>query len=86
MFATLKELSISKRTRRNHAPSAAFRELLLDRGIRISMDGRGCWRDNLFVELGRYVTPYNTRRPHSSLTDQTPDAVYFSPLLLPASA
>lgn len=31
MFATLKELSISKRTRRNHAPSAAFTELLLDR-------------------------------------------------------
>lgn len=30
--------------------SAAFTGLLLDRGIRISMDGRGCWRDNIFVE------------------------------------
>lgn len=91
--------------------SAAFTGLLLDRGIRISMDGRGCWRDNIFVErlwrslkyeevylhaydsvsaatagIGRYVTLYNTRRPHSSLTDRTPDDVYFSPLSLAAAA
>ena len=30
--------------------SAAFTGLLLDHGIRLSMDGRGCWRDNVFVE------------------------------------
>lgn len=30
--------------------SAAFTGLLLDHGIRISMDGRGSWRDNVFVE------------------------------------
>ena len=30
--------------------SAAFTRLLTDRGIRISMDGRGSWRDNVFVE------------------------------------
>jgi putative transposase len=30
--------------------SAAFTTALRDRGIRISMDGRGCWRDNIFVE------------------------------------
>lgn len=30
--------------------SAAFTGLLLDQGIPISMDGRGCWRDNIFVE------------------------------------
>lgn len=30
--------------------SAAFTGLLLSHGIRISMDGRGCWRDNVFVE------------------------------------
>jgi putative transposase len=91
--------------------SAAFTGLLRDHGIRISMDGRGCWRDNIFVErlwrslkyeevylhaydsvsaatagIGRYVTLYNTRRPHSSLTDRTPDDVYFSPLSLPAAA
>lgn len=83
--------------------SAAFTGLLRDHGIRISMDGRGCWRDNVFVErlwrsikyeevylhaydsvpaakagIGRYVTLYNTRRPHSSLDDRTPDAVYFT--------
>jgi putative transposase len=91
--------------------SAAFTGLLLDHGIRISMDGRGCWRDNIFVErlwrslkyeevylhaydsvsaatarLGQYITLYNTRRPHSSLADRTPDDVYFSPLPLAAAA
>ncbi len=30
--------------------SAAFAGLLLDNGIAISMDGRGAWRDNVFVE------------------------------------
>ena len=91
--------------------SAAFTGLLLEHGIRISMDGKGCWRDNVFVErlwrslkyeevylhgydsvsaatagIARYLTLYNTRRPHSSLTDRTPDEVYFSPLPLPALA
>ncbi len=30
--------------------SAVFTGLLLDRGIAISMDGKGAWRDNVFVE------------------------------------
>jgi putative transposase len=30
--------------------SAAFTDLLLENGIAISMDGRGAWRDNVFVE------------------------------------
>lgn len=30
--------------------SAAFTGLLLDNGIALSMDGRGAWRDNVFVE------------------------------------
>lgn len=30
--------------------SAAFTGLLMERGIRISMDGKGCWRDNVFIE------------------------------------
>jgi putative transposase len=30
--------------------SAAFTGLLADNGVRISMDGRGAWRDNVFVE------------------------------------
>jgi putative transposase len=30
--------------------SAAFTALLLQNGIAISMDGRGAWRDNVFVE------------------------------------
>jgi putative transposase len=71
-------------------------------GIAISMDGKGAWRDNVFVErlwrsikheeiylraydtvsearasIGRYLTFYNSRRPHSSLDRQTPDQAYF---------
>jgi putative transposase len=30
--------------------SAEFTGLLKDHGIQISMDGKGCWRDNVFVE------------------------------------
>ena len=82
--------------------SLDFVALLKAHGIAISMDGKGCWRDNIFVErlwrtikyeevylhaydsvsearqaLCRYVTFYNTRRPHSALDGKTPDAVYF---------
>jgi len=91
--------------------SAEFTSVLLGHGIRISMDGKGCWRDNIFIErlwrtlkyeevylhaydsvsaatagIGRYLTLYNTRRPHSSLTDRTPDEAYFFPLSLHAAA
>ena len=91
--------------------SAAFTGLLLDQGIQISMDGRGCWRDNIFVErlwrslkyeeiylhgydsvsaatagIRRYLTLYNSRRPHSSLADRTPDEAYFFTLPLAAAA
>jgi putative transposase len=91
--------------------SAAFTGLLHQHGIAISMDGQGCWRDNIFVErfwrtikyeevylhaydtvsaatagLERYLALYNTRRPHSSLADQTPNEAYFMPLSLPKAA
>jgi putative transposase len=83
--------------------SAAFTGLLHDNAIQISMDGRGAWRDNVFVErlwrsvkyeevylraydsvaearasLGRYLTFYNAKRPHSSLGARTPDEAYFT--------
>lgn len=83
--------------------SAAFTGLLRAHGIQISMDGQGCWRDNIFIErlwrtlkyeevylhaydsvsaatagINRYLTLYNTRRPHSSLNDLTPDTAYFA--------
>jgi len=91
--------------------SADFTGLLQGHGIAISMDGKGCWRDNIFVErlwrtikyeevylhaydsvgaatrgLDRYLTLYNTRRPHSSLADQTPDDAYFTPRSLSHAA
>jgi putative transposase len=91
--------------------SMAFTGLLLESDVSISMDGRGAWRDNVFVErlwrsvkyeevylraydsvaearasLGRYLTFYNTRRPHSSLDARTPEYAYFNhePLLVAA--
>jgi len=91
--------------------SEAFTGLLKANDIAISMDGKGCWRDNVFVErlwksikyeevylraydsvshakesIGKYLTFYNTRRPHSNLARQTPDQVYFKPLPLPKAA
>ena len=84
--------------------STEFIKVLAVRGIRISMDGKGAWRDNVFVErlwrtieyeevylrayagvpearagIGRYLTFYNSRRPHSSLDGKTPDQAYFNP-------
>ena len=82
-----------------------FTSVLLKSEIAISMDGKGAWRDNVFVErlwrsikyeevylkaydsvsearasIGRYLTFYNSRRPHSSLDRRTPDQAYFTPL------
>jgi putative transposase len=90
--------------------SSEFTGLLHGHGIRISMDGKGCWRDNVFVErvwrsikyeevylhayetvsaaregIGRYITFYNTRRPHSSHQARTPDVVYFASLHQPSA-
>jgi putative transposase len=73
---------------------SAFTGLLAGNGIAISMDGKGAWRDNVFVErlwrsvkyeevylsasIGRYLEFYNGRRPHQSLDDATPDQAYFN--------
>ncbi len=82
---------------------ADFTGKLKDHGIAISMDGKGRWIDNVFVErlwrsvkyeevylkayasltearhaLSSYFAMYNARRPHQSLDDRTPDAVYFA--------
>jgi putative transposase len=46
--------------------SAAFTGLLSDNAIAISMDGRGSWRDNVFVE--RLWRSSNTRRSTCGLT------------------
>jgi putative transposase len=56
---------------------AGFVGVLNQHRIRISMDGRGAWRDNVF---------YNSRRPHRSLDRQTPDTVYCQSRPLAAAA
>ena len=82
--------------------SDAFTTVLKDAGIRISMDGKGRWMDNVMIErlwrslkyeciylhafetgsevrqgLKRWIDFYNTKRPHSSLDDKTPDEAYW---------
>lgn len=36
--------------------------------------------------IARYITFFNTRRPHTALDRRTPDAVYFDSLPLAAAA
>jgi len=82
--------------------SEEFTHILKDRGVQISMDGRGRALDNVFVErlwrsvkweevylkdysgvaeaiegLTGYFHRYNHLRPHQSLGNKTPAAVYF---------
>ena len=81
--------------------SLPFTHMLTAADIQISMDGRGRWMDNVFIErlwrslkyecvylhvfetglalhagLQRWISHYNTRRPHSSLSGRTPDEAY----------
>jgi putative transposase len=83
--------------------SVDFIKVLKDAEIAISMDGKGAWRDNVFVErlwrtikyeevylrayvgvaqarasIGRYLSFYNGKRPHSSLGGKTPDQAYIN--------
>ena len=60
--------------------SPRFTDVLKEADIRISMDGRGRWMDNVFIELRagltRWIGYYNARRPHSALAGRTPDEAY----------
>ena len=40
----------STATRAASSPASDFTGVLLQHGVAISMDGRGAWRDNVFVE------------------------------------
>ena len=82
-----------------------FTNVVLAKGCKLSMDGRGAWRDNVFVErfwrsvkyervylraydsvsaarsdIAQYIDGFNTKRPHSSLEDVTPDEFYYAHL------
>jgi putative transposase len=85
----------------SQSTSHAFTSVLREAEVRISMDGRGRWMDNVFIErlwrslkyecvylhafetgselragLGRWITYYNTQRPHSGLAGRTPVEAY----------
>ena len=82
-----------------------FTNTVLAKGCKLSMDGRGAWCDNVFVErfwrsvkyervylraydsvsaarsdIANYIDGFNTKRPHSSLEDATPDEFYYAHL------
>jgi putative transposase len=87
-------------------PTSEFQYLsVITRNHLPVVDGKGAWRDNVFVErlwksikyeevylhayetvpqaraaIGKYLTFYNTKRPHSSLDRKTPNQVYFNQL------
>jgi len=81
--------------------SFEFTNVLKDNEIKISMDGRGRWMDNVFIErlwrslkyecvylnafetgsqarqgIGKWISYYNHKRPHSTFDGQTPHEVY----------
>jgi putative transposase len=81
--------------------SPRFIEVLTGAGIKVSMDGKGRWMDNVFIErlwrslkyecvyihafetgselragLTRWITYYNSQRPHTALAGATPDEAY----------
>ncbi len=85
----------------SHFTSLAFTGAHADAGIRISMDGRWRWMDNVFSEclwgslkyecvflnafetggeardgIGRWISFYNERHPHSALGGKTPGEAY----------
>jgi len=73
--------------------SAAFIELLRENSIRISMDGRGAWRDNVFVErlwrsikyeevyLHAYASVSDAKRPASPAMSRSTTRVVRTKLL-----
>lgn len=82
--------------------SISFTQTLKDAEVKISMDGRGRWMDNVMIErlwrtlkydcvylnafetgsearkgIGKWISKYNEKRPHSSLDDRTPHEAYW---------
>ena len=83
--------------------SGAWIDVLTDAKIKISMDGKGAWRDNRMIErlwrllkyervylnafetgsemrtgIGKWLSYYNSERPHSTQGILTPDEAYVS--------
>ncbi len=81
---------------------SAWISTLSEAEVKISMDGRGRYLDNIFIErlwrslkqeavylheltdgfvaervISKWITFYNTDRPHTALAKQTPDEAYF---------
>ncbi len=85
----------------SHFTSDKWQACLKDKDVKISMDGKGRWLDNVVIErfwrtikyediylnvystpndlecgVGKFVSRYNSKRPHDSLGGKTPDEVY----------
>ena len=56
--------------------STEFTQKLIDHNVRISMDGKGRWIDNVFIERLWRSLKYEERN-HQGLNNLTPDEAYF---------
>ncbi|BAQ68836.1 transposase [Rhodovulum sulfidophilum] len=90
--------------------SPRFTQPLLDATVKVSMDGRGRWMDNVIIErlwrslkyecvyrhafetgsaaragISKWMTFYNTERPHSALGGRTPVEAHQRPDLQAAA-
>ena len=94
---------IFNRDQGSQVTSGAWIDVLTDAKIKISMDGKGAWRDNRMIErlwrslkyecvslnafetgsemrtgIGKWMSYYNSERPHSTHGFLTPDEAYAS--------
>ena len=94
---------IFNRDQGSQVTSGAWIDVLTDAKIKISMDGKGAWRDNRMIErlwrslkyecvslnafetgsemrtgIGKWMSYYNSERPHSTHGLLTPDEAYAS--------
>ena len=99
--SALRQAGIFNTDQGSQFSSFSFTSVLREVEVRISMDGRGRWMDNVFIErlwrslkyecvylhafetgselragLSRWITYYNTQRPHSGLAGRTPAEAY----------
>lgn len=67
--------------------SIEFTKILLDQKIQISTDGKGAWRDDVFVERLWGTVKYNEVYLHAyESVNRTPDEAYFTLMTLPEAA
>jgi putative transposase len=90
-YVSIRHLRYSIQTREYNIPVRHFTGALKDHSVQISMDGKGRYMDNTFIErlwrsvkyekifLEEFETvlEYNFETPHQSLAGKTPAEIYY---------